>query len=396
MIDAPWTQRDDLHAMLAAIDPQGDACRYVGGAVRDSLLGIAASDIDIATRLLPENTMRLLDAAGIKAVPTGIAHGTVTAVLPLGSVEITTLRRDIATDGRHAEVAFTDDWREDAARRDFTINALFADPRTLAITDYFGGLGDLAARRVRFIGDASERILEDHLRILRYFRFFARFSGTADAVALKACTTHAARLKALSRERIARELLLMLGSADPAGAAQLMLEAGIWSVILPEMADNALAMLDRLLVRETQVDAKPDSLLRLAALLPGDAAGAEHMASRLRLSKAQRITLAAYVRCWPDNPDARRVAASDQNPQLTPGWLLLRAPDAVFSAEWPRLQGWTVPVFPLAGRDILAMGVSAGPAVARVLAQTRATWVAEGFPDEARVLAIATSLAVKG
>ncbi|MGQ3179338.1 MAG: CCA tRNA nucleotidyltransferase, partial [Blastomonas fulva] len=169
-ISAAWTQRTDLAAMLAALDPGGDQCRYVGGAVRDALLGVDAVDVDIATRLLPDQVMAALADAGIKAVPTGIEHGTVTAVLPAGPVEITTLRRDVTTDGRHAEVAFTDDWREDAARRDFTINALFADPRTLEVTDYFGGEADLAARLVRFIGDADARILEDHLRILRLFR----------------------------------------------------------------------------------------------------------------------------------------------------------------------------------------------------------------------------------
>lgn len=394
-IAAAWTACDDLAAMLSAIDPDGDQCRYVGGAVRDALLGIEATDIDIATRLLPEEVMARLEAAGIKAVPTGLAHGTVTAVLPRGPVEITTLRRDVTTDGRHAEVAFTDDWREDAARRDFTINALFACPRTLEVTDYFGGLDDLAARRVRFIGDAGERIMEDHLRILRYFRFHARFGGVADAGALTACTAHADRLKALSRERIARELLLLLGSAAPLETVKLMAKAGIWPVILPEMARDGLIVLQDLLRREATVAAAPEGLLRLAALLPVDPLVAESVAARLRLSKAQRQALARYATAWPDGETGRQVAAITQSANLVPSWLLLRADEAQASQEWQSLQGWTAPDFPVSGRHILALGVSAGPAVARVLGETRKRWIAEDFPGEARAHEIASALAAQ-
>ena len=394
-IAASWTTRDDLAAMLSAIDPDGDQCRYVGGAVRDALLGIEATDIDIATRLLPDEVMARLEAAGIKAVPTGLAHGTVTAVLPGGPVEITTLRRDVTTDGRHAEVAFTDDWREDAARRDFTINALFACPRTLEVTDYFGGLDDLTARRVRFIGNAGERIMEDHLRILRYFRFHARFGGVADADALSACTAHADRLKALSRERIARELLLLLGSAAPLDTAQLMGKAGIWPVILPEMASDGLIVLQDLLRREAAVGAAPEGLLRLAALLPVDPLIAESVAARLRLSKGQRQALTRYATAWPSGETARQVAAITHHVSLVPGWLLLRANEAQATQEWQSLQGWTAPDFPVSGRHILALGVSAGPAVARVLGETRRRWIAEDFPGDARAHEIASALAAQ-
>lgn len=394
-IAAVWTGRDDLAAMLVALDPDGDLCRYVGGAVRDALLGIDAADIDIATRLLPDDVISRLEDGGFKAVPTGIDHGTVTAVLPGGPVEITTLRRDVTTDGRHAEVAFTDDWREDAARRDFTINALFACPRTLEVTDYFGGLDDLVARHVRFIGDAGERILEDHLRILRYFRFHARFGGQPDPAALAACAAHADRLKALSRERIARELLLLLGSASPLDAAQLMADAGIWPVILPEMANDGLAVLQRLLHRETTVGAAPEGVLRLAALLPVDPLVAESVAARLRLSKTQRQALARYATDWPHEGTARQVAAIIQPASVVPGWLLLRAGEEQVSRDWPTLAGWAAPEFPVGGRHILALGVSAGPAVARVLGETRRRWIAEDFPDEVRAHEIAANVAAE-
>ena len=198
---AGWIQRPDLAALVAALGP-GNA-RYVGGAVRDTLLGLPVADIDMATVLRPEEVIARCHAAEIKTVPTGLAHGTVTAVLAGGPVEITTLRHDIATNGRHAEVAFGAGWREDSARRDFTINALYADPVTHEISDYFGGLDDLALRRVRFIGDAEARIREDHLRILRYFRFQARFgSYPAEEMSEHACAKCAAMLMGLSRERI--------------------------------------------------------------------------------------------------------------------------------------------------------------------------------------------------
>ena len=213
--EAPWRHRADLAELMAVLGAEN--ARYVGGAVRDTLLGHAVKDIDVATVLVPQAVMARLAEAGIRCVPTGLAHGTVTAVLPDGPVEITTLRHDVATDGRHATVAFAQDWREDAARRDFTINALYADALTGEIFDWFGGLADLATARVRFIGDARQRIREDHLRILRYFRFQARFGGQpADSEAESACAELAATLKGLSRERIGMELLNLLGLPNPA------------------------------------------------------------------------------------------------------------------------------------------------------------------------------------
>jgi poly(A) polymerase len=234
---AKWHARRGMSRQLEALAADDGLVRYVGGAVRDDLLDLPVSDVDLATRLSPEEVMQRLETARIKAVPTGIEHGTVTAVSDGHPYEITSLRRDVSTDGRRAIVAFTSDWAEDAARRDFTINALSADPRTGEVFDYFGGLEDLAARHVRFIGDPLKRIAEDHLRILRYFRFHARFgAGEPDAAALRACAERARDLMALSRERIADELLKLLGLPDPSRTISIMLDHAILAPVLPEIA----------------------------------------------------------------------------------------------------------------------------------------------------------------
>src|SRR5438445_5524465 len=229
-----------MKRLLGALGADEGLTRYVGGAVRDDLLGLPVSDIDLATRIAPDEVIRRLEKARIKAVPTGIDHGTVTAVSDGQPVEITTLRRDVSTDGRRATVAFTDDWQEDAARRDFTINALSADPRTGELFDYFGGLADLDQRHIRFIGDPLQRIAEDHLRILRFFRFHARFGqGEPDLAALDACTARANDLMALSRERIADEVLKLLAVADPSATVGIMLDRGILKPVLPEIAGDS-------------------------------------------------------------------------------------------------------------------------------------------------------------
>ncbi|WP_374528264.1 CCA tRNA nucleotidyltransferase [Novosphingobium sp.] len=373
-IAADWMQREDLAALFAALGP-GNA-RYVGGAVRDTLLGIAVKDIDVATVLLPHETIARLDAAGIRNVPTGLDHGTVTAVLPGGSVEITTLRRDVSTDGRRATVAFSTDWQDDAARRDFTINALYADPDSGAVFDYFGGLADLAARRLRFIGDARQRIREDHLRILRYFRFQARFgSQPADAEAERACAELAATLKGLSRERVGMEMMNLLGLPDPAPTVARMAELGVLAVVLPEADPAALAAL---VAEEARQNVAPDALRRLAALLPADPALAEQVASRFRLSGAQKKRLALAAGRSGEAADARALAYRLGIEGALDRLLLTGASIAP-------LDGWAPPPFPLKGGDIVARGVGAGPEVARVLRTVEARWVTEGFPDTARV-----------
>ncbi len=261
--------------------------------MRDGLLGIRVNDVDLATRLQPDEVIARLEKARIKAVPTGIDHGTVTAVSDGHPFEITTLRTDVATDGRRATVAFTDDWKADAARRDFTINALSADPVTGEIFDYFGGLGDLEQRHVRFIGDPLQRIAEDHLRILRFFRFHARFgAGPPNAAAVDACATRANDLMALSRERIADELLKLLGMPDPAPTVQVMLDRAILKPVLPEIALDRMADLTSLIAAESAAGIAPDPLRRLASLLPRDAVLAADIATRLRFSNKAKKRLA--------------------------------------------------------------------------------------------------------
>ncbi len=370
----PWTQRKDLAALVAALGP-GNA-HYVGGAVRDTLLGLDVKDVDIATPLLPEEVTSRLEKAGIKAIPTGIDHGTVTAPLPEGAVEITTLRHDVSTDGRRATVAFSKDWRDDAARRDFTINALYADPATGEIFDYFEGRADLEARKVRFIGDARQRIREDHLRILRFFRFQARFgSYPADIEAEESCKELASTLKGLSRERIGMEMMNLLGLPDPASTVQRMAELGVLAVVLPEAAPAPLA---RLVAEEQRQMIVPDALRRLAALLPPDVPQAEAVASRFRLSGAQKKRLALAVGRSEASISPRalayrlgRVSAIDR--------LLLAG------ASVAPLDSWEIPTFPLKGGELVERGVTAGPDVARILRATEDRWVAEGFPGRERV-----------
>jgi poly(A) polymerase len=374
---ADWTHRAGLAALTAALGAEN--IRWVGGAVRDGLLGVAVHDVDCATLLLPDAVIAACVQAGIRTVPTGIEHGTVTAILKDGPVEITTLRRDVATDGRRATIAFANDWPEDAARRDFTINALYAHPETLAIADYFGGLDDLAARRVRFIGDAHQRIAEDHLRILRYYRFQTRFGAELDAVAEDACAELAHTLKGLSRERIASELIALLALPDPHATVERMRMRGVLGVILPEACKAQVAALARLIPAESTQGFAPDPVRRLAALLPPSPDVAETVAARLRLSKAQRARLvSASERTAGDgaNPPA---LAYRLTPPLAIDRLLLLGEDA------RSLKDWAVPVFPLKGGAIVARGITAGPEVARLLQTIEARWVAEGFPSTDRV-----------
>lgn len=382
--DAAFLNRAGLADLTDVLGAARGEVRFVGGIVRDTLLGIDAADVDLATVHQPEDVIHALKRAGIKAVPTGLAHGTITAVLPSGPVEVTTLRRDVATDGRHATVAFTDDWREDAARRDFTMNALYADPRTLDVIDYFGGLDDLAARRVRFIGDPLQRIAEDHLRILRFFRFHARFGDAPDAEGLAACTARANDLMALSRERVAAELLKLLVAAHAVRVVGLMIDHGIFRPVLPEIAQAG--RLANLAERETEAGIAPDPIRRLAALLPQDATVAEDVGARLRLSNNDRRRLIAGTS-----------SAGDESPQV----LLYRlgetlATDRLLLSNRPveqvrSLSGLTAPAFPIKGGDLVARGLGKGPDVARMLRTIEDLWIAEGFPDTERTGQIADS-----
>jgi poly(A) polymerase len=352
------------------------------------LLGLQASDVDLATRLRPEEVTERLKRAHIKAVPTGIAHGTVTAVLGKSVVEVTTLRRDVSTDGRRATVAFSDDWREDAARRDFTINALSADPETLDVHDYFDGVRDLEARCVRFIGDPLTRIAEDHLRILRFFRFHARFGADApDVASLDACTARANDLMALSRERIADELLKLLALADPFGTVQLMEERGIFRPVLPEIDAAGVERLHALVARECEAEVAPDPLRRLAALLPTDADVAAGVAARLRLSnRASKRLVSAAERGRGDPHDPQVLAYRIGGEEAADRILLSekRLPDLRVLANWSR------PRLPIGGGQLIEMGLAPGPTVARTLQAIEREWSESGFDqDDEEVRALA-------
>jgi len=370
-----WRERPGIAKLLDALGADEGLTRYVGGTVRDAILGQPHNDIDVATRLRPDEVTRRLEAVGIKAVPTGIEHGTVTAVSSGQVVEVTSLRRDVSTDGRRATVEFTDDWQEDAARRDFTINALSADPLTGRIFDYFGGAADLAARRVRFIGDPLQRIAEDHLRILRYFRFHARFGeGGPDIAALDACTARANDLMALSRERIADELLKLLALPDPAPTLALMIDRAILRPVLPEIDCASVERLRCLIAAERDAGIAADALRRLAALLPADAVIADRIGSRLKLSNKARKRVAAAAGFDPGSPQAlayRLGTESGIDRLLLAG----RAADASAIADW------TPPRLPIGGGALIARGIDEGPNVARTLRTIEDRWIAEGFPS---------------
>jgi poly(A) polymerase len=369
-----WRKRRGVARILKALGSREGLIRYVGGAVRDELMGMPVSDVDFATRLRPEEVIERLEKAHIKAVPTGIEHGTITAVADGHPAEVTTLRADVSTDGRRATVAFTDDWMADASRRDFTINALYADPESGEVHDYFGGLDDLKARRVRFIGDPLVRIAEDHLRILRFFRFHARFGeGAPDKAAIDACTERANDLMALSRERIADELLKLLALPDPTATMALMIERGILRPVVPEI-DNA-ERLRLLIAAERKSAINPDPLRRLAALLPQDADTAEKIAVRLKLSNKarKRLSLAADK----DLSTNEHALAYWLGTESAQDRLLL----ASRTKEAAELTGWAVPRLPISGGQLIKRGVPQGPLVAKTLQAIERQWVAAGFPD---------------
>jgi len=393
----PWMTAPATAAVMAALhagETSGLVALFVGGCVRDSLLDRAAEDIDIATVLAPEMVSERLQAAGLKVVPTGLAHGTVTAIVEGRHFEITTLRVDVDTDGRRATVAFTDDWVADAQRRDFTVNALFADCAG-AVFDPVGGLADLKAGRIRFVGNAEQRIREDVLRLLRFFRFYAQFgSPPPDGEAIAACAKLADLLPTLSGERVAAETFKLMAAADPATTMTLMSGNGVLPHFLPEAQE-----IDRLaaLVTVEGIVGHADPLRRLAACLKVDAAGAAAIADRFRLSNADRGRLLAlaveahrFNRQMSD--EMRRVAlyrlgAAGWRDRVLIDWaeeIALGAPqDRPVTDAWRELYNlpdeWCPPAFPLQGHDVLKLGVEAGPAVGRHLAEVEEWWIAGGF-----------------
>jgi poly(A) polymerase len=365
-----------MERLLSALCAEKGLTRYVGGAIRDDLLDLPVSDVDLATRLEPSEVLRRLEQARIKAVPTGIEHGTVTAVSDGHPYEVTTLRRDVSTDGRRATVAFTSDWEEDAARRDFTINALSADPVTGELFDYFGGLGDLHARHVRFIGDPLKRIAEDHLRILRYFRFHARFGrGEPDEAALEACTKRANDLMALSRERIADELLKLLALENPAPTVELMVDRGILRPVLPEINSERLPALESLIASERESGVARDGLRRLESLLPPESAVGEAVAARLRLSNKARRRIACALAS--QSQSSAEALAYRHGIQCALDRLLL----AGRTVDAARIEHWSAPRLPIGGGALIERGLAQGPIVARTLRMIENRWVEAGFPQ---------------
>lgn len=382
----PWMEEAATRAVMAALGDQAGGARFVGGCVRDTLLGRAIFDIDIATPLTPDRVIERLEAAGIKVVPTGLKHGTVTAVVPPRHFEITTLRHDVETFGRHARVAFTEDWAADAQRRDFTMNALsLAADGT--VFDAVGGLADLEAGLVRFVGTAEERIREDVLRLLRFYRFTAHYGrGAADAEARGACRRLASLLPGLSGERVAAELLKLLAAPDPLPTLAMMVEDGVLPVVLPEA--RSLALLDALLPLEPA----GDPMRRLGALIGADAAGAAAVAERLRLSNAQRDRLAAFAAPpWPIDPAgderAQRRALRHLGAPLFRDLVLLHAATGD-DAALPRLlalaDAWRPVSFPVKGRDLTVLGLPPGPAVGTLLAELEAWWEEGDFRADRR------------
>jgi poly(A) polymerase len=379
----PWMSARPTRKLMAAL---GDA-RFVGGAIRNTLLRKPVGDIDIATPLTPDEVGRRLAAAGIAFVPTGIEHGTVTAIVEGKPFEVTTLRRDVTTDGRHAVVAFTDDWRQDAERRDFTMNALYADASG-EVFDFVGGIEDLKAGRVRFVGDAARRIREDYLRILRLFRFHAWYGkGEIDADAMRAVAAEKSGVAKLSGERIAKEMLRLLEAENPAPVLRLMAASGILAEVLPGEAN--IALLESLAKIDAADGLAPDALLHLAALLPRDMNVAASVADRWKLSNAARERLA-------DVAGASEKIVSDLSVRETRKLLyrlgarpfkdrvLLKwAEDAKAAASWRALlalaDAWERPRFPLTGRDVMLAGVPEGPLVGKILGEVEEWWIDGDF-----------------
>lgn len=390
-----WMTAAETVAVFDALEAEGgpDCARFVGGCVRNALVGRPIDDLDIATTLAPDHVTAALKAAGIRAVPTGIEHGTVTAVSQHRPHEITTLRRDVSTDGRRATVAFTDDWHEDADRRDFTLNALYAR-RDGSIFDPTGhGVADAKAGRIVFVGDPEQRLREDHLRNLRFFRFYAWFGkGAPDAAAVAACAALRDGVEGLSAERVSKELLKLLAADDPRAAVRLMHETGVLDIVLktPPNLDRFEALVEV----ETDQLFTCDAVLRLAALLPDDQIAAGRLAERLRLSNADRDRLVAalapapVLKSWMSPREIRReIYRSGQavfRDRATLAWAA--SPRTATTMQWRGLialaEGWTPPVLPLSGQEIMNAGVPKGPLVGEVMREVEAWWIDNDFLDD--------------
>jgi poly(A) polymerase len=403
-LDAAWLRAAPLGDLLGTLERAGEEARVVGGAVRNALLGEPLGDIDIATTALPDEVIRRVEAAGFKAVPTGIEHGTITVVAAGKPFEITTLREDVETFGRHAKVVFGRDWKRDAERRDFTMNALSA-ARDGAIYDYVGGLADIAARRVRFIGDAARRIAEDYLRILRFFRFHAAYGeGAPDPEGVAACIAGRAGLDQLSRERIRMELLKLLLARHAVPALALMTETGLLEQVLGGVP--LLASYANMIKLEAGLALAPDPVRRLGALGVAVVEDAERLRARLRLANAEYERLASMADgwwhiSWELGEQGGRVLLYRLGPERFTDRVLLawtRSPHGAGDQPWRLLATlparWTAPTFPLRAADVIARGVPPGPRLGTALAAAEAAWIAAGFPSDAAAVAAIADAAV--
>jgi poly(A) polymerase len=384
-----WLTEKPLADLLAVLDRDGEEARVVGGAVRNALIGLPHGDIDVATTAAPAEVTRRAEAAGFKAVPTGFDHGTVTVVIDGHPFEVTTLREDVETFGRHATVKFGRDWKRDAERRDFTMNALSlsADGK---VHDYVGGLADLKARRVRFIGDAATRIAEDYLRILRFFRFHAYYGeGHPDADGLHAAIVARAGLAQLSRERVRMELMKLMLAPRAVAALAAMAEAGLLGPVLGGVPH--LASFANMVKVEAAAGLTGDATRRLGALAVWIAEDAERLWQRLRLSNAEHERLAALDGWWRLTHETSEAAARELVYRIgveafTDRVLLAwsRSQDSAHDAAWRELAllplRWTAPVFPLRAADFIARGVEKGPALGAALSAAEEAWIRAGFP----------------
>jgi len=394
--DAAWLEAGEVARLLALLDRDGEEARVVGGAVRNSLLHLPVAEIDVATTALPEEVVRRVAASGWKAVPTGIEHGTITVVIEGKPFEVTTLRRDIETYGRKAKVAFGRDWATDAQRRDFTINALSATAEG-KVHDYVGGIADIAARHVRFIGDPRQRIAEDYLRILRFFRFHAWYGrGALDAAGLHACIIARAGLEALSRERVRMELLKLLLAPHATATLTVMAETGILGAVLGGVP--LLASFENMVKVEAAVGIEADAVRRLGALGVYLKEDAERLGQRLRLTNAEAERLAALDSWWRVSPQRSEQAAHALLYQLGPQSFIDRTLVAWSRSEasakdeaWRELatlpRRWSAPVFPLKAADFMRRGIAAGPALGAALHAAEEFWIAADFPADAAAIA---------
>ncbi len=384
-----WLDAAPTQYVIGALEAErGGSARFVGGCVRNAILEAPAGDIDIATQLTPDVVERVLKAAGCAVHQTGLEHGTLTVVCQHQPFEITTLRRDVETDGRRAVVAFTEDWKEDASRRDFTINALYADANGEVMDPTGQGLRDIEARRVVFVGDAETRIREDYLRILRFFRFYAWYAhGDPDAEAMRACAAHADGLSRISAERIWDEFKKLISAPAPETALYAMQDAGVLASVIPEACD--IERLSHMIAAERADGAAPDPLLRLLAFGPASGAALLDLARRMKASNDERARLLAPARSGetiaPDIDDrsllrmAYRVGRSVLRDRL----MLLRAANPEQEADWKKrisvLDDWERPTLPVGGVDVIAAGIEEGPRIGPILRAVEGEWVASDF-----------------